>query len=162
MKETATNGRLPARASVAWKIVFTVMYRILRLADPVVRSAVANGLPGLDGVVRISVVGRQSGRPRRTLVTLLRVDQTWYVGHPNGDTGWTRNAEFAGWLEIDPPSAGGPRHAVTRLADSPERTAVIRATWTQQPFPANLIYRLAARHIAAVGVYFRLEPVADA
>ena len=162
MTEDNTNRRPAARASVAWRIAFSVMYRILRLADPVVRSGVANGLPGLDGVVRISVVGRQTGRPRRTLVTLLRVDRSWYVGHPNGDTGWTRNAESAGWLEIDPPSAGGPRRTVTRLPDGPERTAVIRATWKQQPFPANLLYRAAARHIAAVGVYFRLEPVTDA
>lgn len=152
----------PARASLAWKIAFTVMYRILRLADPLIRSAVANGLPGLDGVVRICVVGRRTGRPRRTLVTLLQVDQSWYVGHPNGDTGWTRNADAAGWLEIDPPSAGGPRHAVSRLPDGPERTAVIRATWAQQPFPANLLYRAAARHIAAAGVYFRLQPIAEA
>ena len=35
---------------------------------------------------------------------------------------------------------------------------MIRATWTQQPFPANLLYRAAGRHVAAVGVYHRLDP----
>jgi hypothetical protein len=127
--------------------------------DPIVRSYLALGLPGLDGVVRISVVGRRTGRPRRTLVTLLHVGGEWYVGHPNGRTGWTRNAEAAGTIEIDPAPGGigGRSFAVTRLPAGPERTAVIAATRTQQPFPGNLIYRAAARHIEAVGVYFRIE-----
>jgi hypothetical protein len=36
---------------------------------------------------------------------------------------------------------------------------VIRATVHQQPFPGNVFYRAAQRHIAAVGVYHRLEPL---
>jgi len=44
------------------------------------------------------------------------------------------------------------------LKDGPERDAVIAATARQQPFPGNLVYRAAQRHITAVGVYFRLEP----
>jgi hypothetical protein len=44
------------------------------------------------------------------------------------------------------------------LSDGPERDAVIAATWRQQPFPGNLVYRAAQRHIKAVGAYFRLEP----
>ena len=152
------SGGLPARESRAWRFAFRVFYRLLRLLDPLVRSALALGLPGLDGVVRITVPGRRSGRPRRTLLTLLRIGDTWYLGHPNGATGWTRNAEAAGWLEIDPPTAAGRRVTVSRLPSGPERDAVIRATWTQQPFPGNLIYRAACRHIAAVGVYFQVTP----
>lgn len=150
---------LRPRASAAWRIVFLVSYRVIRLLDPLIRSLVALGWAGLDGIVAISVPGRASGRVRRTLVTLLHVDGAWYVGHPNGAAGWTRNAEAAGFVDVDPPGAGGPRFAVHRLAAGPERDAVVRATWTQQPFPANLLYRAAARHVAAVGVYFRLEPV---
>jgi hypothetical protein len=149
------------RASGFWRVAFRVMYRVIRLFDPLVRSWLALGLPGLDGVVRISVPGRRSGRPRPTLVTLLRVGDRWYVGHPNGPTGWTLNAEAAGAIEIDPAPAG-VAHAgpvpVVRLPPGPERTSVVEATRTQQPFPGNLVYRAAVRHILAVGIYFRLEP----
>ena len=137
-------------------------YRIIRLADPLIRSVVALGWPPLDGIVGVSVPGRASGRVRRTLLTLLRVEGAWYVGHPNGSAAWTRNAEAAGWVEVDPSGADGPRFAVHRLPAGPERDAVIRATWSQQPIPAKLLYRAATHHVAAVGVYFRLEPVSVA
>ena len=150
---------LPARRSAAWSIVFRVSYRVIRLLDPLLRSWIANGLPGLAGVVDVRTVGRRTGRPRRVLLTLLRVDERWYLGHPDGDVGWTRNAEAAGWVDIDPPARTGPRHRVTRLGPGDERDAVIRATWTQQPFPADLLYRAARRHVAAAGVYLRLEPM---
>jgi hypothetical protein len=154
-------SRLPARRSAAWSVAFRVMYRGLRLLEPVIRVAVTAGSPGLDGVVELRFVGRRSGLPRRTLVTLLAVDGHWYVGHPNGSAAWIRNIEDAGVVEIEPPGALGSRFRVKRLADGPERDAVIRATWTQQPFPANLLYRAARRHVAAVGVYHRLEPIRD-
>ena len=147
------------RASAAWRIVFLVSYRLIRFADPLVRAVIALKSPLLDGVVGISVPGRRTARMRRTLVTLLHVDGARYIGHPNGPAAWARNAEAAGWVEVDPPGAGGPRFTVRRLGGGPERDAVIRATWTQQPFPANLLYRAAARHVAAVGVYFRLEAI---
>jgi hypothetical protein len=152
---------LPARRSAAWNLAFRVMYRGLRLLAPVIRVAVTTGSPGLDGVVELRFTGRRSGRPRRTLVTLLTVDGNWYIGHPNGPAAWIRNIEDAGVVEIEPPGALGRRFRVERLADGPERDAVIRATWTQQPFPANLLYRAARRHVAAVGVYHRLEPISD-
>jgi hypothetical protein len=137
------------------------MYRGLRLIDPLVRSLVASGGPGLDGVVELRYVGRRTGKARHTLATVIDVDGRWYLGHPNGPAGWVRNVEAAGFVEIEPPSAQGSRFAVVRLAPGPERDAVIRATWKQQPFPANLLYRAAGRHVAAVGVYDRLEPVAS-
>ena len=46
----------------------------------------------------------------------------------------------------------------TPLCPGPERTAVIVATARQQPFPGNVVYRLARPHILAVGRYFRLDP----
>ena len=95
---------------------------------------------------------------RATLLTLLSVGGEWYLGHPNGETEWTRNAEAAGIVRIDPPAAHGSAFGVVRLSPGPERDAVISATRIQQPFPANLVYRAASRHIAAVGVYFRLVP----
>ena len=70
-----------------------------------------------------------------------------------------RNAEAAGWVEIDPPGVHGRRFRPTLIGAGPERDAVIRATWTQQPFPANLLYRAARRHVAAVGIYHRLDAI---
>lgn len=145
------------RGSVFWHVSFRIMYRFLRLIDPLIRSWQAQGLPGLDGVVRLSVAGRRSGRVRRTLLTLLHVGDRWYVGHPDGETGWTRNVDAAGVVSIDPAAAGGDEFRAVRLVAGPERDAVVGATSVQQPFPANLIYRAAARHVHAAGVYFRLE-----
>lgn len=149
------------RRSRFWRFLLRVMYRGLRLIDPLIRSWRANGIAGLDGVVEVSINGRTSGRPRTTLLTLLRVGDAWYIGHPNGETAWTRNAEAAGVVRIDPPSAHGSAFSVVRLPSGPERDAVIGATRVQQPFPANLVYRAASRHIYAAGVYFRLVPVAE-
>jgi hypothetical protein len=150
---------LPARRSAAWTVAFRVFYRGIRLMDPMIRSWIAAGSPGLDGVVELRYVGRRSGRARRVLVTLLTVDGRWYVGHPNGEAGWVRSIEASGMVDIEPPGLDGSRFAVRRLTPGPERDAVIRATWTQQPFPGRLVYRAARRHVAAVGVYHRLEPI---
>jgi hypothetical protein len=149
---------LPARQSRVWALVFRVSYRLIRLLDPLIRSWTANGAPGLDGIVELRTVGRRTGRPRRTLVTLLSVGERFYVGHPNGRAEWLANALASGSVDVDPPGAGGPRYSVDRLSHGAERDAVIRATWAQQPFPANLLYRAARRHVAAVGEYIRLTP----
>ncbi|HUQ77415.1 MAG TPA: hypothetical protein VM427_00915 [Patescibacteria group bacterium] len=150
---------LRPRRSAIWSIIWRVLYGLIRIVDPLLRSWIANGLPGFDGVVELRFVGRRSGRPRRMLVTLLSHGGRWYVGHPNGPTDWQRNIEATGWVDVEPPGAGGPRFAVTRLGPGPERDAVIRATATQQFFPADVVYRAAQRHIAAVGTYHRLEPI---
>ena len=152
---------LRPRRSVVWSIVWRGLYRLIRILDPLLRSWIANGLPGFDGVVELRFPGRRSGRTRRMLVTLLSHHGRWYVGHPNGMTNWQRNIETAGWVDIEPSGADGPRFAVTRLRPGPERDGVIRATATQQFFPANVVYGAAQRHIAAVGVYHRLDPMTD-
>ena len=153
---------MPARRSAVWSAIFRVSYRLLRILDPLIRSTIANGLPGVDGVVEVRTRGRRTGRPRSTLLTLLVVDGRWYIGHPNGEASWIRNAEAAGFVEVEPPAAGGPRRAISRLPAGPERDAVIRASWTQQPFPANLLYRAARRHVAEAAVYLRLDPMGSA
>jgi hypothetical protein len=135
------------------------MYRGLRLLDPLIRSWIAGGGPGLDGVVQLRYTGRRTGLARSTLATIIDVDGRWYIGHPNGPSGWVRNVESAGFVEIEPAGALGARFRVVTLEPGPERDAVIRATLAQQPFPANLVYRAARRHVAAVGVYHRLEPM---
>lgn len=145
--------------SAAWSITWRILYRLIRLLDPLLRSWIANDLPGFDGVVELRFVGRRSGRPRRVLVTLLVEDGRWYVGHPNGPTNWQQDIEAVGWVDIEPSGAHGPRFTAARLGPGPERDAVIAATGAQQFFPANVLYRRSRRHIAAVGVYHRLEPI---
>ena len=153
---------LTARPRVAgesrlWQIVFAIAYRFIRLLDPIIRAAWRARLPGAERSIDLIVAGRVTGRVRHTLLTLLTEDERWYVGHPNGEAGWTRNLEAARGAEVV--TADGDRHPVSqiRLHDGPERDRVIGLTPVQQPFPANLLYGLAQRHIQAVGAYFRLE-----
>lgn len=152
-------GPLRPRRSALWSLTWRGIYRIVRWIDPLIRSWTANDLPGLNGFIELRYPGRRTGRARRTLVTLLSRGGRWYVGHPNGEAGWVRNVEATGWVDVDPPGPHGPRFRAARLPDGPERDAVIRATAHQQPFPANIVYRASQRHIAAVGVYHRLDPL---
>jgi hypothetical protein len=149
-----------ATGSSWWRLWFRAVYHLIRLLDPLIRRWWAARLPGLERIVDLHLVGRRTGRSRHILVTLLTVDGQWYVGHPNGDAGWTHNLASARDPRPRLSFADGGSVSVTaaRLPTGSERDAVIRATWSQQPFPANLMYRLARRHTAAVGVYFRLLP----
>lgn len=148
-----------ARASRAWTIAFRILYRLLRLVDPLIR--VWYGMFGLADSAELIVSGRRSGRPRSILVGLLVVDGAWYVGHPNGHSEWTRNLEAAGVAEVRRGDVGCVRVAAERLPDADERERVIAATWRQHPFPGNVIYWLARRHIRAVGRYYRLVPLSS-
>ncbi|MBA2314254.1 MAG: hypothetical protein H0V87_02620 [Chloroflexi bacterium] len=144
-----------------WRLFFRALYRLLRLLDPLLRLAWRARLPMLPRSVEVRVSGRRTGTARSTLVTLLTVDDRLYVGHPNGPAGWTRNLDAVGkaLLGFEDDSVE-PVRAV-RLFAGPERESVIRATWSQQPFPGNVIYSLARRHVRDVGVYYRLVPAGD-
>jgi hypothetical protein len=109
-------------------------------------------------VVDLVVAGRRSGRDRHVLLGLLRVGDRWFLGHPNGDVAWTRNLEEAGTAELR--FRGLPPVPVRghRLELGGRRDEAILAT-SQHPFPGNLVYRLARRHIRAVGAFFAIEPV---
>ena len=95
------SAPVPGRRSAAWAVAFRVMYRGLRPrpADPVVAGG---GIARPRRPSSSDTSGRRSGRPRRTLVTILDVDGRWYVGHPNGSAQWVRNIEAAGVVEIEP------------------------------------------------------------
>jgi hypothetical protein len=145
---------------VFWSVFFRTMYRLLRLFDPLIRWVWQQRPVGLGRVADLRVAGRRSGRERATLVTVLDVDGRWYVGHPNGASEWTRNVEGAEIAELRFAEPGSvARVRPIRLYGGPEREAVIRATWSQQPFPANVIYALARRRVRDAGVYFRLNPL---
>jgi hypothetical protein len=134
-----------------------LFYRFLRLVDPLIRIYWRARLPGLARVVDLETIGRRSGRPRQILVTLLSGDGRRYIGHPNGSAVWTRNLEAAGEAIVRDPTGAPTAVRAVRLEPGPVRDAVVRSAWSQQPFPANLVYWLARDHVRAVGLYFRLE-----
>jgi hypothetical protein len=136
------------------------MYGVLRLADPILRAWWRTF--GIGITAQLTAPGRRTGRERSVLVGLLNVDGHQYVGHPNGPVDWTHNLAAAGQARVAQlPGVWATLRAV-QLSDGPERDAVIAATARQQPFPGNLVYRAAQRHIRAVGVYFRLEAMDSA
>jgi len=140
-----------ARRSEAWQRLFPIEYRLIRLADPLVRWWWH--LAGLGNVVELRVTGRRSGRTRSVLLGLLRDGDRWFLGHPNGDVAWTRNLEAAGGGELVFPRGRVVPVAATRLPPGELRDRAILAT-RQHVFPGNVIYRLAWPHIRAVGAYF--------
>ncbi len=154
MDASAPSADRRSGASRFWRVYFRVQYRLLRVLDPFIRPAWR--AIGIGNVVDLVVEGRRSGRRRAVLVGLLRDGGKWYVGHPNGQAAWTRNLVAAGraTLRLDATRSVAVRARV--LGMGPDRDRAIAATW-QHPFPGNVIYRLAGRHIRAVGFYFELE-----
>ncbi len=141
-----------------WDLGFRTLYRLLRFLDPAIR--VVSATSGLGNVTEVRIRGRRSGRMRSTLLGLLHAGGHIYIGHPNGEASWARDLLVAREAELVGP--GGERTLVRAepLPPGRERQAAIEATW-QHPFPGNVIYRLARRHILDRGVYFRLEPIGD-
>lgn len=155
------TGAAVDRGSAVWRVVWRSGYRLLRILHPLIRRAWQARSPGLGRVVELDIAGRRTGRPRPTVVTGLTVDGRSYVGHPNGETAWTRNVEAARSLRVVSADGSAREFRAIRLPPGPERESVIRATWSQQPFPANLLYSASRDHVRRVGVYFRLEPIGD-
>ncbi len=156
---TGALGRFaePSRTGGPWGAWWRGWYRLLRLAGgPLRRLAVR---PGFGNLVVLRVVGRRSGVERSIPLGLLTVAGRRYLGHPSGDTAWTLNVRAAASATIE--AAGIPRQRIRPVLIGPgsERDAVVRATFRQHPFPGNAMYRLSGRHVAAAGVFFRIEPL---
>ena len=151
----AARQRLPVpRFSRFWHHWFPIQYRLIRLLDPFARTW-WRGF-GLGNVVELRVAGRRTGRQRRVLLGLLRDDDHWFLGHPNGDVAWTRNLEAAGTASLVFRAPTTVPVRATRLAPGALRDRAISSTG-QHVFPGNLIYRMARRHILAAGTYFLIE-----
>jgi hypothetical protein len=145
----------PIEPSHAWGFGFRALYRTLGWFDPLLRLWWLGY--GLGNVVQVTIAGRRTGRPRQTLLGLLVADGQWYLGHPNGPAQWTQNLDAAGGrLLLTWPGQPFVAFQAVPLPPGPERDRAIRAT-RQHPFPGNLIYRLARRHVRATGRYYRLE-----
>lgn len=142
-----------------WARAFRGLYRLLGFVDPLIRAVWRRR--GIGNVVELQVAARRSGRPRSLMLGLLHVGDDLYLGHPNGESSWTRDLDAAPMAKLVlhglPPLDFGPH----LLPAGPERSAVIGQTG-QHPFPGNLVYRLARRHVLAIGRYYRIEPISGA
>ncbi len=142
-------------ASRVWRCGFRALYFTLGLLDPLLRQWWLGF--GLGNVVEVTIAGRRTGTPRQTLLGLLVADGRWYLGHPNGPAQWTQNLDAAGGrLLVTWPGQAFVAFQALLLPRGPERDSAVLAT-AQHPFPGNLIYRLARRHVGAAGRYYRLE-----
>jgi hypothetical protein len=139
-----------------WRTCFRVLYRLLAWLDPLIRAMWRR--TGVGNVVELEVAARSDPQNRRRrLVGILLAEGRTYIGHPSGDSGWTRDLRAAGEGTLRYPGGGRWRFKAALLrVGTDEREAAIRATG-QHPFPGNVIYRLARSHVREAGVYFRLE-----
>lgn len=137
-----------------WHATFGLTYRILALIDPLVRAVWRPY--GIGNVVELEVPRRRGGGNRSRLVGLLRLGTVWYVGHPDGEVGWTRDLQAAGGGIVRWHDGTVSHFTARRLPVGEERERAVRAT-SQHPFPGNLVYRLGRRQVRAAGIFFRLE-----
>jgi hypothetical protein len=142
-----------AEGSRFWRAAFRFQYRILARIDPFVRGLWRRS--GIGNVVELDVTRRNGRGSRSRLIGVLHANGHSYVGHPNGDVGWTRDLAATGGGTIRYHNGTEWQFKAERLGQGDERERVIRSTG-QHPFPGNLVYRLGRRQVRAVGVYFRL------
>jgi hypothetical protein len=140
-----------------WRHLFNVQYRLLAWFDPAIRAVWRRG--GIGNILELHVARRDGKGERTRLVGLLHVGtgpgQRLYLGHPNGEVGWTRDLEAAGGGVLRYPNGVEWRFAAVRLAAGDEPEQAIKATG-QHPFPGNFTYWLGRDHVRRTGVFFRL------
>lgn len=160
MEPASTHGAsAPTRATGPWATSFRLWYRLIGLLNgPLMWLALRRGF---GNVVVLRVSGRHSGVERSLPLGLLTVGGRRYLGHPSGDAAWTLNLRASTDAVIESSAIGRWRFRPVILERGHERDRVVGATFHQHPFPGNAIYRLAGGHVAASGVFFRLEPSED-
>ena len=140
-----------------WHAFFPRFYAALRWLDPLIAAWWRRF--GVGNTLVLEVAGRRTGIQRRVFLGLLVVGDRRYLGHPDGSCAWTLNLDAAGGGRLLCPGRAPERVAASPLRAGREREAVIRATFRQHPFPGNVLYWLARRHVREVGTYYRIEPV---
>jgi hypothetical protein len=130
-------------------------YRALGRLDPLIELAWRRF--GIGNVVRVVVPGRRSGVPRGVFLGVLRVGGRRYLGHPDVACAWTHNLDAAGGGELELRDGGREPFSAVLLRTGPERDAVIRATFTQHPFPGGPLYWLFQANLRANGRFYRLS-----
>ncbi len=133
--------------------MFNTQYRLLAWFDPAIRAVWHRG--GIGNILELRVPRRDGKGERTRLLGLLHARGGLYIGHPNGDVGWTRDLQAAGQATFRYPNGVDWLFSAVRLAPGEERENAIKATG-QHPFPGNLVYRLGRGHVRRSGVFFRL------
>jgi hypothetical protein len=129
-------------------------YRAIGLAEPLTRRAWRRS--GIGNVVEVVIPGRRTGEPRSQLLGLLTTGGRTYLGHPDGDCGWTRNLDASGGGEVVFHDGTRQSFRAVRLDPGPERDAAIRLTFHQHPFPGTVLYWLFRGHLRTSGRFYRL------
>lgn len=132
-------------------------YRLLARFEPAIAWVWRR--VGIGNVVLVELPGRRSGQPRPVFLGLLRVGGSWYLGHPDEPTAWTRNLEAAEGGELEWHDGRRTAFRARLLPPGAEREAAIRATFRQHPFPGNVLYWLLRDHVRRAGTFFRIDPV---
>jgi hypothetical protein len=153
--EGSRGGERPCGGN-GWHAFFPRFYAGLRRLDPLIGAWWRRF--GVGNTLVLEVTGRRTGIPRRVFLGLLVVGDRRYLGHPDGACAWTLNLDAAGRGRLLRPGRAPELVAASSLPAGPEREAVIRATFRQHPFPGNVLYWLARRHVLEVGTYYRIEP----
>lgn len=138
-----------------WSGAWPRFYRLIRLVEPVIRGLTRR--VGLGDTVEVRIRRRGSEATRPILLGLLRIRGVWYIGHPNGECGWTRDLDMSPEATVSAARLGPTLVRAVILPVGQERAEAIAATYRQHPFPGNVLYWLARRHIRAVGRYYRLD-----
>ena len=141
--------------SRAWQTVFSVAFRLTpRRLTLAMRDRDAS-----SPLREVLVVGHETGRQQRITLSVFEIGGRWYAGHPNGQHAeWVRNMRAARSATVIGRDGRPVQVVCIPLEPGAERDAAIAAT-SRQPFPANLLYRAARRHVTAAGDYFRLQPL---
>jgi hypothetical protein len=162
LKDPAADQTRVDDGVFAWRATWRVLFAITRRTGPLMRAFRGLPLPSTSEIVELHLVGRRTGRPRRVLVGMSRIDGRMYVGHPNGPTPWLANlaATDAATLQIKHQPAVQVRSVPLRLG--PERDAAIRATARQEWLFVRPFYWASQRHILRAGVYHRLDVIPEA
>jgi deazaflavin-dependent oxidoreductase (nitroreductase family) len=101
-----------------------------RIGDAIAEAMVRLGLPP-KATHLVTVVGRRTGRPRTTPVSVvIDGDRRWLVAQ-FGETDWVRNARAAGRVTLTRGRRRG-EYSVTELATA-ERVPVLRAYLRIEP-----------------------------
>jgi hypothetical protein len=137
-----------------WRHAFNVQYRLLAWLDPAIRAVWRRR--GIGNILELRVARRDGKGERFRLLGLLHAGEGTYLGHPNGDAGWTRDLEACGRGTLRYPNGAEWPFTAVRLPVGDERERAIRATG-QHPFPGNFTYWLGRSHVRRFGVFFRLE-----
>lgn len=144
-----------SKGSRAWRAVFGLVFRLTPDRLTLFVSSRDRSAPMRE----VIVAGRRTGLQRKVVLSVFEIGGHWYVAHPNGERAqWVRNMHASRSAVVIGRDGRHVNVVCIPVDRGSEREAVLAAT-NRQPFPANLVYRLARRHVTAAASCFRLLPI---